>query len=280
MRVRVVRGWVWPGLIVLALAALLITFAAGAPWLTKATGLYRLVLYAAGFALAWRYRRSRVAAILLGLFILDALLRPSSAALQPDVGSVWDASGVLLLFLVPVVVTMKDRSVRSSRGLTQISIVVVGLLSGLLLWAVRPEFLAWTWQPFLPWDLSVLGMADAVLVLGLFGLLVTGGLALARGHRLDKGFFWIALAVPLALRGGPESLESMVFLSAAGLMLIANVMEKSYALSGRDDVTGLPTRRALRQEIKRAGSYYALAFVVVDNYYALYLKKIKNYLID
>ena len=98
-----------------------------------------------------------------------------------------------------------------------------------------------TWQPFLPWDHPALGLSEAALVVGLFALLLTGGLAVGRGHRLDKGFFWIAVTLLLALRGGPDSVESSVYLTMAGLMLLVNVMEKLYSFSARDDVTDLPT---------------------------------------
>jgi len=269
-KLNIVRGWVWPGLIFLLVGVVLATLGTDWPWLLAVTGISPLVVYPVGFALAWRFRRSRVAAVLLGLFMMDLLLRPPSSALQTGVGSVWDASGVLFLFLMPIVATMKDRGVPSPRGLTQVAIVLGGLAGGLLFWAVRPNFLSWTWQPLLPWDLSRSGMSDAVVVVGLFALLLTGGLALGRGHRLDKGFFWIAVVLGLALRGGPESMESTVYLTMAGLMLIVNVIEKSYAFSALDDVTGLPTRRALRQEIKNAGDTYALAFVGVDHYNELY----------
>ena len=269
-KLKIVRGWVWPGLLFLLLAVLLATFAADASWLPATTGWHSLVVYTTGFVLAWRFRRSRVAAVLLGLFMMDLLLRPSSSALQPGVGSIWDASGVLFLFLMPVVAAMKDRGVSSRRGFTQVVIILGGLASGLLFWAVRPEFLSWTWQPFLPWDLPELGLSDAALVVGLFALLLTGGLALSRGHRLDKGFFWIVMAFLLALRGGSDSVESTIYLTMAGLMLLVNVMEKLYSFSVSDDVTGLPTRRALRREVKAAGRAYALAFVGVDHYSDLY----------
>jgi len=289
MKVRVVRGWVWPGLIFLLFSVLLATLAEDTPWLVAATGLYPPVVYGGGLFLAWRFRRSRVAAVMLGLFMMDVLLRPSSSTLEPGVGSVWDASGVLFLFLLPVVAAMKDRGVLSPRGLIQVAIILAGLAGGLMVWAVRPEFLSWTWQSFLPWDFSRLQLSDAVLIVGLLALLLTGGLALWRGHRLDKGFFWIAVALLLALAGGPESVESTVYLTTAGLMLIVNLLEKSYALSLRDNVTNLPARRAMRREIKRAGSSYALALVGVDHYKTLHdrygrdasdrvIKKIANHL--
>ena len=231
MKVRVVRGWVWPGLLLLLLRVLLATFTADTPWLATTTGLYPPVVYGVGLFLAWRFRRSRVAAVLLGLFMMDVVLRPSNASMEPGVGSVWDASGVLLLFLMPVVAAMKDRGVLSHRGLIQVAIILAGLAAGLMVWAVRPEFLSWTWQSFLPWDLSGLRLSNAMLIVGLFALLLTGGLAVWRGHRLDKGFFWIAVALLFALGGGPDSVESTVFLTMAALILVVNVLEKSYALS-------------------------------------------------
>jgi len=270
-KLNVVRGWVWPGLIFLVMAVLLATFGADASWLAAPTGVYaRLVAYTAGFALAWRFRRSRVAAVLLGLFMMDLLLRPSSSAFQPGEGSIWDASGVLFLFFMPVVAAMKDRGVSSHRGVIQVAIVLAGLAGALLFWAVRPELLSWTWQGFLPWDLSVVGVSDAALVVGLFAVLLTGGFAIVRRHRLDKGFFFIAVMLLLALRGGSDSVESTIYLTMAALILIVNVFEKLYAFSALDDVTGLPTRRALRREVKEAGNCYALAFVGVDHYNDLY----------
>jgi diguanylate cyclase (GGDEF)-like protein len=268
-RIRIVRGWVWPGLILLLAGVLLATLQADASWLVATIGVYPLAVYGAGLVLAWRYRRSRVAAVLLGLFMMDVLLRPSSGTLQPGVGSVWDASGVFFLFLLPIVVAMKDRGVFSPRGLVQVAIIPVGLAIGLMVWAVRPEVLSWTWQTLLPWDLSGLQLSDAKVAVGLLALLFIGGLAGGRGHRLDKGFFWIVLAFLLALRGGPDSVESTIYLTVAGLMLVVNVLEKSYALSLSDSVTLLPARRALRREIKQAGTPCALALVSVDHHKTL-----------
>ena len=267
--VRIDRGWIWPGMVFFVLGVLLATFAADAPWLVGSIRLYAPVVQGVGLFLAWRYRRSRVAAVLIGLFMMDVLLRPST--LVPGVGSVWDSSGVLFLFLMAVVAAMKDRGVLSPRGLIQSAVIPAGLAGGLMLWAVRPEFLGWTWQRFLPWNLSgPLGVSDAVLSVGTVALLLTGGLALWRGHRLDLGFFWITLMVPLALRSGADSVGSTVYLTMAGLILIINVIEKSYTLALHDNLTGLPGRRALRRQVRRLGASYALAVVSVDNYGALH----------
>ena len=134
--VRIDRGWIWPGMVFFVLGVLLATFAADAPWLVGSIRLYAPVVQGVGLFLAWRYRRSRVAAVLIGLFMMDVLLRPST--LVPGVGSVWDSSGVLFLFLMAVVAAMKDRGVLSPRGLIQSAVIPAGLAGGLMLWAVRP----------------------------------------------------------------------------------------------------------------------------------------------
>jgi diguanylate cyclase (GGDEF)-like protein len=274
-RVRVVRGWVWPGLVFVFSGVLLATFWKDAPWFVRKVDLYSPVVYTSvvygvGWFLAWRYRRSRVAAVLLGLFIMDVLLRPLSATLEPGVGSLWDASGVLFLLLLPVVAAMKDRGVLSPRGLLQLAIILTGLAGGLIVWAVRSDLLAWTWQTRIPWDVSVLQLSDAALAVGLFALLLTGGIAVGRGHHVDKGFFWISVVFLLALRSGPDSAESTIYLTMAGLMLIVSVLEQSYAFSFHDNVTHLPARRALRREITRARASYALALVGVDHHKTLH----------
>ena len=265
------RGWIWPGLILLLLGVLLATFWTEASWLAGTAGVYAPVVYAVGLFLAWRYRQSRVAAVLLGLFMMDVLLRPSNSTLESGVGSVWDASGVLFLVLLPVVAAMKDRRVLSPRGLIQVGVILAGLAGGLMVWAVRPRV------PVV--DLatppSVGPLRTSVVGCGASGGFVRppahrGTSRMAESHRLGKGFFWVALALVLVLRNGPGSLESTIYLTMAGVMLIVNVLEKSYALSLHDNVTHLPARRALRREIRRAGSPYALALVSVDHFDTLH----------
>ena len=141
-QVRGVRGWIWPGLVFLLLGVLLATFGTEASWPVDTAGVYSLVVYGTGLFLAWRYGRSRVAAVVLGLIMMDLLRPPSGATLEPGVGSVWNASGLLFLFLIPVVAAMKDGGVLSLRGLMQAAIILVGMAGGLMVWAVRHELLS------------------------------------------------------------------------------------------------------------------------------------------
>ena len=75
-----------PGAVLVFSGIALTSVAGDAPWLEQAVERYPLVIFAGGLLLAWRFRRSRVGAALLGLILLDRLLRPTGASV---VGLAW-----------------------------------------------------------------------------------------------------------------------------------------------------------------------------------------------
>ncbi len=257
----------------------LTSVAGDAPWLEQAVERYPLVIFAGGLLLAWRFRRSRVGAALLGLILLDRLLRPTGAsvvgvdpisvdsgAVDAVLGSPWGTGGIVLLLALAVFAVVKDRGVFSGLGVLQLVGVALAFAAGLVLWDVRPDALSWTWAPFLPWvPAERLGLSDGAVVVGLLALVVTLGMAIRRDHPVEKGLFWATLAVLFALGHGADSVESTVHLTAGALVLALAVVETSYAMAFRDELTGLPARRALWQEIETAGRSYTVAMVDVDH---------------
>lgn len=56
------------------------------------------------------------------------------------------------------------------------------------------------------------------------------------------------------------------FMSAAGVMLLAAVLQESHRLAFRDELTNLPSRRALEERLTGLGPRYAIAMVDVDHF--------------
>jgi len=56
------------------------------------------------------------------------------------------------------------------------------------------------------------------------------------------------------------------FLAAAGVMLIVALLQESHRLAFRDELTGLPGRRALDERLRTLGAGYAIAMVDVDHF--------------
>ena len=59
------------------------------------------------------------------------------------------------------------------------------------------------------------------------------------------GLFWALGAALLAVNADPAGLEFVLYMSAAGVVLIVSQVETSYLLVFRDELTELPARRAL-----------------------------------
>jgi diguanylate cyclase (GGDEF)-like protein len=50
----------------------------------------------------------------------------------------------------------------------------------------------------------------------------------------------------------------------AGLILIIGVVEASYFMAYRDELTGIPARRALKESMMKLGGKYAIAMIDID----------------
>ena len=231
---------------------MLTTVGGDAPWLEQAVNRYPLVIFAGGLLLAWRFRRSRVGAALLGLILLDRLLRPAGlvsigatsadrALLDSALGSPWGTGGIVLLLAIGILAVLKDRGIFSRVGSLQPMAVGLAFVAGLVLWDIRPETLTWTWAPFLRVVPSGwLGLSDGAVAAGLLALSVTLGMAIRRDHPVEKGLFWTTVAVLFALGHGADSVESTVHLTAGALVLALAVVETSYAMAFRDELTDFP----------------------------------------
>lgn len=57
-----------------------------------------------------------------------------------------------------------------------------------------------------------------------------------------------------------------LFMAASGLMLIVALLQESHQLAFRDQLTGLPGRRALEERLRSVGSRYVVAMVDVDHF--------------
>jgi diguanylate cyclase (GGDEF)-like protein len=57
-----------------------------------------------------------------------------------------------------------------------------------------------------------------------------------------------------------------MYLTSAGLVLVVAAVESAYAMAYRDELTGLPARRALNDALLRVDGTYTVAMVDVDHF--------------
>jgi diguanylate cyclase (GGDEF)-like protein len=255
-------GWILPGGALLA-AALLTGALAPAPFLGQVTLGYPWVALAVAFLLATLFHRSRAAVLAVALGA--AMWFRARGALGTD-----DAAVVLsaLAALAGVMAFTRDRGVIAPGGLAQAgAALALGLVAAGLAAAAPAGFDGFLSARHLPaWMTGWSGLPEGpTLVVALGTGAAAYGALRWRGPVERAVFWWVVLAVAaLHPATGPRS--SLLFLLAAALTLALSVVETSYALAYRDELTGLPARRALLRDLDGMGSRYTAAMVDVDHF--------------
>jgi len=70
----------------------------------------------------------------------------------------------------------------------------------------------------------------------------------------------------VAMEWGAAPGAHAAFIAAAGVILLAGVLHESHRLAFRDQLTGLPGRRALEERLRSLGSSYVIAMADVDHF--------------
>jgi GGDEF domain-containing protein len=103
----------------------------------------------------------------------------------------------------------------------------------------------------------------AVYAVGLVALAI----ALIRWRgAVERGLAWALVLVALGLHPAVGGHAPRLFLLAAGLALALTVVETSYTLAYRDELTALPARRALLRDLEGLSGTYTLGMVDVDHF--------------
>jgi diguanylate cyclase (GGDEF)-like protein len=87
-----------------------------------------------------------------------------------------------------------------------------------------------------------------------------------RRTKVEQGLLWALVAVFLGLYEIDRPYALPFYFGAAGLVLVLAVLEHGYEIAYRDELTGLPGRRAFTNAIGQLGGTYAIAMCDVDHF--------------
>lgn len=116
----------------------------------------------------------------------------------------------------------------------------------------------------LPWG----GLPWPTLAVTLTSALVLAALAVRRRGAGEAALAWAAVGAALAFGAGRPDGAFALHLAAAAAALALGAVEASRALSYRDELTGLPGRRALEEALAELPGRFAAAMVDVDHFKA------------
>jgi diguanylate cyclase (GGDEF)-like protein len=254
-----------PGGLITLGAVLWVRLAEDPQTLAGLTRGYPYAVFGAAALLAWRFHRSRVLAAVLALAVVERLLRLDP---EPALQLARTAATLLLPPVLAALALTRDRGVLTARGLTQLAIVLVPTpVVALLLRSQQPATtLALQGEPLGSAFTPQAALPDPELLVFAVSITVAAAVAVYRRKTVENGFLWAVVAACLALTAAAGSPVSTVYLMVAGLVLGLSVMETGYRMAYRDELTGLPSRRALPDALAALRNRYTIAMVDIDHF--------------
>ena len=211
--------------------------------------------------ISWYYSQGRVLfptlVVLLAVWGLLAL--PASA----------EVSKLAAAFLLPLNValfgSLGERGTVTLSGLWKMVLIAMQAVAVVMLGELRGGRL----EAFLRWGQDLSGSIHVPLTQQLSfaaAALTLLGLVVFRRTKVEAAFVWALLAAFMGLRRTGKDDEPLFYFGAAGLILVYTALEHGYEIAHRDELTGLPGRRTLRQVMLQLGSRYAVAMCDVDHF--------------
>jgi len=231
--------------------------------------IYPYLVATAGIFLGWRFNRSRLVFAILILALADrTLLYFSSGSSGPaGVGlSVYNTIAFLLPLNLAALSFTQERGIANLRGLVRLGIIFLQVVLVYVIYFFPQLGVAGylDYQPGSGSAFSDLPLAlPAILAFGVAFFLLAMRL-IQRETVIENGFFWAVLSVFFALAVGEIGDVSTIYFATAGLVLVVSVIETSHSMAFRDELTGIPGRRALDEALLKLTGNYSVAMLDID----------------
>ena len=259
-----------PAAIIIA-AWLLVPRAAELP--PSLAGLKDLGAYAVlalGGSVGLVFRRGRIVFALVTLtaayLCYGLLVRDGLAGFRAH--TLFAAMGVFVPVNLALLCVLPERGIFNVHGLQRVGVLAAEVL--FTLWVIHApatRVTAWAISPFFE---STLLAASPIRHLG--WIVLTLGIAaslavwLIKRAPLDLAFTGAIFAFALAMHFVGEPNAFAVYLEAAALIFTVALVQDTFRMAFRDELTGLPSRRELNERMMGLGRRYTIAMCDVDHF--------------
>jgi diguanylate cyclase (GGDEF)-like protein len=216
---------------------------------------------AVAMLLSWYHDQARLLSSAAAVILTVLALQEWPEAVQTGKLAVM----VLLPVNILAFATMSERGVLTPGGLLQVA--ALGLQVLLVTWMAGEDssamsvFVQWGHQgtalSWLPWSAQVAYVGSAL------GLLV---LAVRRRTKVEQGLLWTVVALAFGAHEMNHASGLYLFAGTSGLILMFTVLEHGYDIAYRDELTGLPGRRAFSSMMGQLSGTYSIAVCDIDHF--------------
>jgi diguanylate cyclase (GGDEF)-like protein len=222
-----------------------------------------------GTAIALWFNRGRAFIALISLLVAFIAYRVALGSGQPNfpVRAVLTAAAIFVPANILVVLLLPERGIVYFRNYRWLLLgLVETLVTAWIAAAGRTALSGTAWHAALDhWLLRAAPMP--LLGRALMAVALTFALFRAR-HRspLDIGMAGALIAFFIACEWSNLVVVYGLFVFAAGAMLLLAVLQDSHRMAFTDELTGLPSRRALQERLVALGPTYTIAMVDIDHF--------------
>lgn len=217
-------------------------------------------------AMAWKFNRSRYFFISVILIIcLTIIYHPGTLV------NAWKPIYLMLCILLPfnavIFTILKERGIVSIWGMFRFGFIL--LQAGLTYWIVtsnQQEILKLISSSLLPVHLKpYITISHTALLVFIFSFILLIIRILLYQLSQDFALLFVLIAL-FSMLNDNSSKSYSVFNTVIGMILIVSILKDTYVMAFYDELTGIPSRRALNQDLLKLGMKYSIAMLDIDHF--------------
>lgn len=228
------------------------------------------LLLALGMLVSLAFRRGRVLFALLALalayFAHRAFLQHGMDGLPAR--AVFAALCIFVPLDLGILSLLRERGTFNWHGLRRLAMVLAQVL--LTAWVVYRGSAAIVAPFYVPlFEIKLLAQSplpQAGLAAIALGLLAALAAWFVRRSPIDLGFAGAIAAFAIAAANAAAHDVYAAFIAAGALILTVAVLQDTFRMAFRDELTTLPSRRAFNENLAGLGRHYTLAMIDVDHF--------------
>ena len=226
-------------------------------------------VFAIGLGLSGFFRRSRLFFAILTLALADLMVTWVAPTVPDNAGhAMVNAAALLLPINLLVMAFVRERGIVSPAGRKRLAIGAVQIIVvGILCLPVAAQAAGFLERPFVPAIFSGWSRLSQPALLGFVLCAAVMTVLLIRRYRaVESSLFWALISSFIAFRMGSGHSLAGIFFATGGLAMIVAAIETSYSMAYLDELTQLPSRRALNEALLKLPETFTLAMLDVDHF--------------
>lgn len=226
------------------------------------------LIFGVGLVFSWWFNRSRVFFLLVVLVLSDWALSSSAAefiALPLYKGAIFPIVALFIPVNILIFSSIKERGIFNVWGFMRFSVISLQVFFIMLAVIAKDNSLLTLFSSTMlpPSEVPLTIPQPALFMSGISFLYLIKKQAVHPSH-LNIAYIAVLFAALTGLELKTNISSVALYFCAAGLMLIIAVIQDSYSMAYLDELTGLPARRALKEELMKLRGDYTLAMLDID----------------